>query len=145
MDNAPIHKYEDIQLSIERRVYGCVYLPPYFPELNPIEQFLSVVKKNKFSSARAQNKGLSSYLKSLDLKGKLSPKQTESEHNTTSKMENLDQTATTIDRTYTDVKEVEKLNHGTNCHLFFPFLVAKIRREDLLEQIEPKLDYEDLF
>ncbi|KAG2208080.1 hypothetical protein INT47_010442 [Mucor saturninus] len=29
---------------IESRGYGCVYLPPYSPDLNPIEQFWSVVK-----------------------------------------------------------------------------------------------------
>lgn len=44
MDNAPIHKNKDIQLYIESRGYRCVYLPPYTPELNPIEQFWSVVK-----------------------------------------------------------------------------------------------------
>jgi transposase len=44
MDNAPIHKHEDIQKHIEIRGYGCVYLLPYSPELNPIEQFWSVCK-----------------------------------------------------------------------------------------------------
>ncbi|KAG1051785.1 hypothetical protein G6F43_006033 [Rhizopus delemar] len=44
MDNAPIHTHEDIQKHIESRSYGCVYLPPYSLELNPIEQFWSVCK-----------------------------------------------------------------------------------------------------
>ncbi|KAK4517023.1 uncharacterized protein ATC70_000351 [Mucor velutinosus] len=44
MDNATIHKNKDIQLYIEGRGYRCVYLPPYSPELNPIEQFWSIVK-----------------------------------------------------------------------------------------------------
>jgi transposase len=44
MDNAPIHKNKDIQLYIESRGYRCVYLSPYSPELNPIEQFWSIVK-----------------------------------------------------------------------------------------------------
>ncbi|KAG0771611.1 hypothetical protein G6F22_016333 [Rhizopus arrhizus] len=39
MDNAPIHKNADIRKYIEQRGYGCVYLPAYSPELNPIEQF----------------------------------------------------------------------------------------------------------
>ncbi|CEI99688.1 hypothetical protein RMCBS344292_13770 [Rhizopus microsporus] len=39
MDNAPIHTLEDIAKYVESRDYRCVYLPPYFPELNPIEQF----------------------------------------------------------------------------------------------------------
>lgn len=44
MDNAPIHKRADIQEMVEKRGYRCVYLPPYSLELNPIEQFWSVVK-----------------------------------------------------------------------------------------------------
>ena len=44
MDNDPIHTAEDIEKYIVRHGYGCVYLPPYSPELNPIEQFWSVVK-----------------------------------------------------------------------------------------------------
>ena len=46
MDNSPIHdkKYGDIDNIIESRGYKCVYLPPYSPELNPIEQFWAVVK-----------------------------------------------------------------------------------------------------
>ncbi|CEI93947.1 hypothetical protein RMCBS344292_08171 [Rhizopus microsporus] len=52
MDNVPIHSSTDIGKSIHSREYRCVYLPPYSPELNPIEQFWSVVKskakRNKF-------------------------------------------------------------------------------------------------
>lgn len=44
MDNAPIHTNTEIQKYVESRGYGCVYLPPYSPELNPIEQFWSVCK-----------------------------------------------------------------------------------------------------
>lgn len=44
MYNAPIHTNKDIQLYIEGRGYGYIYLPPYSPELNPIEQFWSVCK-----------------------------------------------------------------------------------------------------
>jgi transposase len=50
-DNASIHKDEAIMKLIERRGYNYLYLPPYSPELNPIEQFWSVLKafvKNKF-------------------------------------------------------------------------------------------------
>jgi hypothetical protein len=39
MDNAPIHMNKDIQDYIESCAYRCAYLPPYSPELNPIEQF----------------------------------------------------------------------------------------------------------
>jgi transposase len=47
MDNASIHTGGDIEKEIKRRNrgYKCVYLPPYSPELNPIEQFWAIVKK----------------------------------------------------------------------------------------------------
>lgn len=52
IDNAPIHSSIDIGKYVNSREYRCVYLPPYSPELNPIEQFWSVVnskdKRNKF-------------------------------------------------------------------------------------------------
>ncbi|KAG1442606.1 hypothetical protein G6F56_010995 [Rhizopus delemar] len=52
MDNAPIHSSTDIGKYIHSRGYRYVYLPPYSPEMNPIEQFWSVVKskvkRNKF-------------------------------------------------------------------------------------------------
>lgn len=44
MDNAPIHKPTTIRKQIEDRGYKCVYLPPYSPFLNPIEEFWSKVK-----------------------------------------------------------------------------------------------------
>ena len=39
IDNSPIYKHEDIQRHIEGCSYECMYLPPYSPELNLIEQF----------------------------------------------------------------------------------------------------------
>jgi transposase len=52
MDNAPIHSSLDIGKYIYSRGYRYVYLLPYSPELNPIEQFWPVVKskvkRNKF-------------------------------------------------------------------------------------------------
>ena len=39
MDNAPIHIPEVIDHIIINRGYTPVCLPPYSPELNPIEQF----------------------------------------------------------------------------------------------------------
>jgi transposase len=46
MDNAPIHTGKIIGEMIEERSYNCIYLPPYSPELNPIEQFWSVVRSS---------------------------------------------------------------------------------------------------
>ncbi|PHZ08621.1 uncharacterized protein RHIMIDRAFT_301506, partial [Rhizopus microsporus ATCC 52813] len=44
MDNAPIHKSEDIAKYIISRGYCYAYLPSYSLELNTIEQFWSVAK-----------------------------------------------------------------------------------------------------
>jgi transposase len=44
IDSAPIHTLVDIAKYVESRCCRCVNLPPYSPELNPIEQFWSVVK-----------------------------------------------------------------------------------------------------
>lgn len=45
MDNARIHKEIQDILNERNRDYKCVYLPPYSPELNPIEQFWALVKR----------------------------------------------------------------------------------------------------
>ncbi|KAG0930755.1 hypothetical protein G6F57_011662 [Rhizopus arrhizus] len=45
MDNAPIHKQIEDILNERNKDYKCVYLPPYSPELNPIEQFWALVKR----------------------------------------------------------------------------------------------------
>ncbi|KAG2215958.1 hypothetical protein INT45_010102 [Circinella minor] len=44
MDNVPIHTSHDITRMIETRGYRALYLPPYSPELNPIENFWSILK-----------------------------------------------------------------------------------------------------
>lgn len=44
MDNASIHKVDEVQNLIENRGYKATYLPPYSPFLNPIELFWSKVK-----------------------------------------------------------------------------------------------------
>ncbi|CEG80826.1 hypothetical protein RMATCC62417_15105 [Rhizopus microsporus] len=55
MDNAPIHTSDEIRTLIENRDYQCVYLPPYSPELNSIEQFLAIVK-NKVRHSQFEDK-----------------------------------------------------------------------------------------
>jgi hypothetical protein len=53
MDNAPIHTADEIEEMISNRGYRSIYLPPYSPELNPIENFWSTmkshVKRTKFN------------------------------------------------------------------------------------------------
>ncbi|KAG0827301.1 hypothetical protein G6F29_009202 [Rhizopus arrhizus] len=44
MDNCTIHKSHPMIRKIESRGYRVMYLPPYSPELNPIEQFWALVK-----------------------------------------------------------------------------------------------------
>lgn len=45
MDNSSIHgKNGELSQLIGSRGYKCVYLPPYSPELNPIEQFWAIIK-----------------------------------------------------------------------------------------------------
>ncbi|KAG1284079.1 hypothetical protein G6F60_007919 [Rhizopus arrhizus] len=44
MDNASIHKSKPMLQKIESKGYKVMYLPPYSPELNPIEQFWAIVK-----------------------------------------------------------------------------------------------------
>lgn len=46
MDNAPIYAPGLIDHVILNRGYRPVYLPPYSPELNPIEQFWAILKGN---------------------------------------------------------------------------------------------------
>jgi transposase len=53
MDNTPIHTADYIDEMISKRGYKSIYLPPYSPELNPIENFWftmkSYIKRSKFS------------------------------------------------------------------------------------------------
>ncbi|EIE81118.1 hypothetical protein RO3G_05823 [Rhizopus delemar RA 99-880] len=44
MDNAPIHPRDVVDPIASQRGYIPVYLPPYSPELNPIEMFWKVLK-----------------------------------------------------------------------------------------------------
>ncbi len=44
MDNAKIHKGDNIRKLIEQAGAKLIYLPPYSPEFSPIENFLSKVK-----------------------------------------------------------------------------------------------------
>lgn len=76
MDNAPIHSSTDIDKYINSRGYQYVYLPPYSPELHPIEQFWSIVKskgkRNKFLEKETLTTRISAACNRLmlsDLKG----------------------------------------------------------------------------
>ena len=44
MDNLPAHKAEVVRAALDRAGLGHRYLPPYSPDLNPIEQAWSKLK-----------------------------------------------------------------------------------------------------
>ena len=44
MDNATFHKRQDIQDLIQEHNHTILWLPPYSPDLNPIEQVWSWMK-----------------------------------------------------------------------------------------------------
>ena len=47
MDNATFHKRQDIQALIEDAEHTILWLPPYSPDLNPIEQVWAWVKRKR--------------------------------------------------------------------------------------------------
>ncbi|EUC57295.1 DDE family endonuclease [Rhizoctonia solani AG-3 Rhs1AP] len=61
MDNAPIHKTGGIRELVEARGCRLLYLPPYSPQFNPIEEAFSVIKarirrhRNEFLPAMLRN------------------------------------------------------------------------------------------
>jgi transposase len=44
MDNLPAHKVQGVRAAIEARGARLLYLPPYSPDLNPIEQVFAKLK-----------------------------------------------------------------------------------------------------
>lgn len=44
MDNLPAHKTQDVQAVIKATGAQCFYLPPYSPDMNPIEMAFSKLK-----------------------------------------------------------------------------------------------------
>ena len=45
MDNAPFHKKEEIRDMAEAAGHKVLFLPPYSPDFNPIEQDFAILKK----------------------------------------------------------------------------------------------------
>lgn len=65
-DNAPSHRPACIH---NRKNLTCIFLPPYSPELNPVERFFGEVRKSTaniiFESISAQEAVISAYVKKL--------------------------------------------------------------------------------
>jgi len=55
MDNLPAHKVAGVEVAIHRAGASLLYLPPYSPDLNPIEQLFSKLK-NLLRQAAARTK-----------------------------------------------------------------------------------------
>ena len=47
MDNAAVHKSQKTRNLIEKTGAKILFLPPYSPDLNPIEQTFGAIKKNR--------------------------------------------------------------------------------------------------
>ena len=57
MDNARIHKTADVERILRSNGIAFKFLTPYSPELNPIEEFFSMIK-SRFYSLRQENSEL---------------------------------------------------------------------------------------
>ncbi|EDZ66005.1 hypothetical protein NOC27_2685 [Nitrosococcus oceani AFC27] len=65
MDNATLHQRQDTQAILRKAAHTVLYLPPYSPDLNPIEQkgaHTKAIKKQTLSSIAKLFKIESSYL-----------------------------------------------------------------------------------
>ena len=58
MDNLPSHKGDDVRQAIEAAGATLRYLPPYSPDLNPIENAFSKIKAHLRKAARRTVAGL---------------------------------------------------------------------------------------
>ena len=83
MDNASFHKSPIIKELIENAGYRLVYLPPYYPDLNPIEKFWDNLKRLITLTYKKQENNMT-ILNKNDVKEatfiKLTPKEMQSEN-----------------------------------------------------------------
>jgi transposase len=47
MDNAPFHKKDEIKRILKKAGHVALFLPPYSPDLNPIEKSFGVIKRKR--------------------------------------------------------------------------------------------------
>lgn len=53
MDNAAFHKKSEIKAILEKAGHALLPLPPYSPDLNPIEQSFAILKKRRAFSGKS--------------------------------------------------------------------------------------------
>ena len=62
LDNCSIHKVQDVRTKIAQAGHSCIFLPPYSPQLNPVEEAFSkwklVVKSANVSSIEQLNNAI---------------------------------------------------------------------------------------
>lgn len=58
MDNLPVHKVAGVREAIEGAGAGLLYLPPYSPDMNPIEQAFSKLKNLLRTAAARTSRAL---------------------------------------------------------------------------------------
>ncbi len=63
MDNLGAHKVKGVQAAIEARGAKLIYLPPYSPDLNPIEKYWSKIKTYLRAAKERTREGLEKALK----------------------------------------------------------------------------------
>jgi putative transposase len=51
LDNAPFHRKDDIRQIAQEAGHSVLFLPPYSPDFNSIEQDFAVIKKRRIYSA----------------------------------------------------------------------------------------------
>ncbi len=51
LDNAPFHRQDDVFCIAEQAGHKVLFLPPYWPDFNRIEQDFAILKKRRIYSA----------------------------------------------------------------------------------------------
>lgn len=62
MDNAPFHSKPAIRAVAEKNGHSILFLPPYSPDFNPIEQVFATIKKRRLQNIKLS---LESFIASL--------------------------------------------------------------------------------
>jgi len=54
MDNAPFHSKNHIETVLEQHGHVALFLPPYSPDFNPIEQSFAILKKRRLQQPKTK-------------------------------------------------------------------------------------------
>jgi len=62
MDNAPFHSKAFITQLLESHGHYALFLPPYSPDFNPIEQSFAILKKRRLQNIKLENLLMQKYI-----------------------------------------------------------------------------------